>query len=277
MKRSLLFGLAIAFLFFSPNSSEAQNKYNELELTGEVLTVETLSTSNKKIDQIPQKFIFTKEKEMILMINFSQNSLSGIAYDKFERPLLTFQDEFENITGEFSYDVKKKTFEYKQGKNLTAVGELNDDGQIISFITVAEEKNGPLKLKNKKQMKQVKVLEYDSKGNQTVADVYLEIEGTRKSILKVTMAYNEKNQKIFEKREQVDRKDVINERTFTYDDRGFLIEIKGVGKTNNEQKDLSSFTFIYDQIDDKGNWLKRRTFFKEQEIRTETRTIQYHE
>ena len=92
--------------------------------------------------------------------------------------------------------------------------------------------------------------------------------------MKVDYAYNDKNQKVFERWVRGDRPGEIAEKTFIYDERGFLVEVKGFEK--NANKELGSFTLVYDKIDDRGNWLVRRTFIKDQEIRTETRTIEYY-
>ena len=272
MKKWFLLSL---FIFLSTFSIvNAQTKYDEFELTGPVKLVGyKLYDNTNKLAEPPKAYLFSEDHALKSIVIFYSDNTSYHFIDKLERPS-KIQDKNGNITAQYNYNSEANTFEVYQGSVLKRSGKLDSQGRIIELTSPTAEDKSPLDLNDNKQTKQLRILTYDKKGDQICEETFAVIESQKVAILKIDYAYNDKNQKIFERWVRADREGQIVEKTFIYDDRGFLVEIKGFEK--NAGVALGSFTLVYEKVDDRGNWLQRRTFVKEQEIRTEIRTIDYY-
>ena len=272
MKKCFLLSL---FIFLSTFSIvNAQTKYDEFELTGPVKLVGyKLYDNTNKLAEPPKAYLFSEDHALKSIVVFYSDNTSYHFIDKLERPS-KIQDKNGNITAQYNYNSEANTFEVYQGSVLKISGKLDSQGRIIELTSPAAEDKSPLDLNDNKQTKRLRILTYDKKGDQICEETFAVIESQKVAILKIDYAYNDKNQKIFERWVRVDRPGKITEKTLIYDDRGFLVEMKGLEKSTNE--DLGSFTFIYDKIDDHGNWLKRRRLLNGREAMTEERLIEYY-
>lgn len=95
---------------------------------------------------------------------------------------------------------------------------------------------------------------YDNRGN-PISNTHFDAE--KKQLFKTTSNYNAKNQKTNE-RDYDDLGNIIEVRTFTYNDAGDLIQKKTL---NNRRNKIRTLSYQY-KLDDYGNWIQKREYKK---------------
>ena len=171
----------------------------------------------------------------------------------------TYDSKDRVVTGdgmEHLYNEKEKTYQVVKDRTIVKVGVLDDRGQVI----MSKEEKKPDFLTWR--------YAYDRQGNRIKYTI--ESNGSFRSIHEYF--YNEKGQISREKIEATyDTGGYTGANITERDARGFEIVM------TDQNGDVIS-TYTYDEVDSRGNWLKRQILDgKGKEIRTETRTITYYD
>lgn len=278
MKNSLF--LWILTFLFSVNSSftEAQSKYEELELRGPVKSVQQVIYSQDNLKESPKIYLFSPTKVLSSMLAFHTPKEGSIfVYDLLERPLGVFKNDFEHQTLFYQYnEEKKELFVYKE-KLLMIYGKLDDHGNIIELTSSANQDDPELRLNDPKQFHQINQSVYDQNRNEVSSNTFAVVEGEKViPILEIKSIFNQRNQMIRQERWRVDRKEALHKRTFIYNADHFQTEIKGIDIIEEKELDRGSFLHTHHQWDDHGNWLHRTTKLNGVEVYNEKRKIEYY-
>ena len=266
--------LLFSILLISTTNVNAQVKYKELELRGPVRSITITQSYSDGIEKI-ESFFFSENHSLVENRSFHKRTNSNYieTYDSLERLISIRKKEVNDPLQIYKYNDDDKSFEHYYKGVLIAVGKLDERGLLIETTARRGEGTVALRLYDKSQPKYITTSTYDTNGNlirKTSASV---VDGKETSAQIITeISYNDKQQSIFE-RELTPYDSRYTETSKTYDDRGFLSELKFAIISNSSSLIA---TFTYDQIDEHGNWTKRREFHDGFEYRTETRTIEYY-
>ena len=272
MKKWAFFLFSI--LLISTTNVNAQSKYEELELRGPVRSI-TITYSYSDGNEGIESFFFSENHFLVENRSFQKRTNSNYikTYDSLERLISIREKDASESFQVHKYNDDRKSFqEYYKGV-LIAVGKLNEKGKIIERVARLGAGLIAVRPEDNSQPKYIITSTYDQNGN-LIRIVSTFITDGKETLTQIfaEISYDDKQQRIFKRELSLDGSN-HTETSQIYDDRGFLLERKfSILATSS----LIIATFTYDQIDEHGNWTKRREFHDGFEYRTETRTIEYY-
>lgn len=167
----------------------------------------------------------------------------------------------ERITRAFNYDTP----------NVVEMIARNDKGEQLQKMIKKLDNNGlPTEMSLEKKDANTYRVTYNYKG--TDAESFVKIDGDTIGV-RVTAKYNDKGQVLLEEMFQPQKEFLIEKKTYTYNDKGFMASLVTERMLGMQQKKVTTYQYEYDE---KGSATEVKEYEDDELVSTAKRTIEYY-